>query len=121
MTDYERARQVALSAALAAGSILRDELHLPDGPRGAGSHADADNLAEAAIRDLLEAAYPEFGARGEELSGRDRPARDADRHVWLIDPNDGTRDYLKGYRGSAVSIALLRDGAPVAGVVYRFA
>jgi ADP-ribosylglycohydrolase/fructose-1,6-bisphosphatase/inositol monophosphatase family enzyme len=121
MVDYESARRAVLAAAFAAGKILRDDLHLPGGPRGSGSHAVADGEAEAIIRDLLEAAYPDFGIRGEELSGRDRPARDPEHHVWLIDPNDGTRDYLKGARGSAVSIALLRDGAPVLGVVYRFA
>jgi ADP-ribosylglycohydrolase len=39
----------------------------------------------------------------------------------LVDPNDGTSAYLKGYRGSAVSIALLRDGMPVLGVVNAYA
>ena len=45
----------------------------------------------------------------------------ADSPVWLVDPNDGTRDYLKGRRGSAVSIALLVRGLPRLGVVYAFA
>jgi len=43
------------------------------------------------------------------------------RHTWLVDPNDATSAYLKGYRGSAVSIALLRDGVPVLGVVNAYA
>jgi ADP-ribosyl-[dinitrogen reductase] hydrolase len=38
----------------------------------------------------------------------------------LVDPNDGTASYLKGFRGSAVSIAALRDGVPVLGMVYAF-
>ncbi len=42
----------------------------------------------------------------------------AGRYLWLIDPNDGTSAYLKGWRGSSVSIALLRDGVPILGVVY---
>ena len=41
--------------------------------------------------------------------------------IWLVDPNDGTRDYLVGRRGSAVSIGLVRDGRPVLGVVFAFA
>jgi ADP-ribosylglycohydrolase len=40
--------------------------------------------------------------------------------VWAVDPNDGTRDYLVGRRGSAVSIGLLRAGRPALGVVYAF-
>jgi ADP-ribosylglycohydrolase/fructose-1,6-bisphosphatase/inositol monophosphatase family enzyme len=41
--------------------------------------------------------------------------------VWLVDPNDGTRDYLKGRRGSAVSIGLVADHRTVLGVVFAFA
>ena len=40
--------------------------------------------------------------------------------MWLVDPNDGTRDYLKGWRGSAVSIGLLSERRPVLGVVFSF-
>ena len=39
----------------------------------------------------------------------------------MVDPNDGTRAYLKGFRGSAVSIGLLCDGVPVLGVVFAYA
>jgi fructose-1,6-bisphosphatase/inositol monophosphatase family enzyme len=41
--------------------------------------------------------------------------------IWLVDPNDGTRDYLAGRRGSAVSIGLVQEGRPVLGVVFAFA
>lgn len=37
---------------------------------------------------------------------------------WVIDPNDGTSDFLKGRKGSAISVGLLRDSVPVLGVVY---
>ncbi len=118
--DYSRALDVALAAAQAAGALLRADFHRPGGPRGHGAHAEADAEAEAGIRDRLEQAFPDHGIRGEELRERDRPARDGDAHVWLLDPNDGTAGYLKGVRGSAVSIALLRRGVPVLGVVYAF-
>jgi fructose-1,6-bisphosphatase/inositol monophosphatase family enzyme len=39
-------------------------------------------------------------------------------YCWLVDPHDGTSAFLAGERGSAVSIALLRDGVPVLGVVH---
>jgi ADP-ribosyl-[dinitrogen reductase] hydrolase len=118
--SYQQALAVAIEAAKEAGALLRAELHRPTGPRGSGSHAPADEEAEALVRQRLEAAFPEHGVRGEELPGRDRPARDAEGHVWLVDPNDGTVSFLKGLRGSAVSIALLRSGKPVLGVVYAY-
>ncbi|MGH9629375.1 MAG: inositol monophosphatase family protein, partial [Bryobacteraceae bacterium] len=45
---------------------------------------------------------------------------DSREHLWLVDPNDGTAAFEKGFRGAAVSIALLRDGRPVLGVVYAY-
>jgi ADP-ribosylglycohydrolase/fructose-1,6-bisphosphatase/inositol monophosphatase family enzyme len=109
---------VAVSAARAAGDLLRADLHRPGGPRGGGDKADADTEAERLIRARLLASFPGWGYLGEE-TGRERGA--PGEPIWLVDPNDGTRDYLKGRRGSAVSIALLVDRVPRLGVVYAFA
>ena len=116
MSDYRQALQTAIEAAREAGAILRNDLHRPDGPRGGGSHADADDEAEQVIRQRL-LAVTDWSYCGEETvscEGNDR------RHRWLVDPNDGTAAYLKGWRGSAVSIAALRDDVPVLGVVFAF-
>jgi ADP-ribosyl-[dinitrogen reductase] hydrolase len=117
--DLRRPLEVAIEAALKAGAILRADLHRLDGPRGHGHHAEADTEAERFIRAALTSAFPGWGYVGEETESQPRAAGES--HVWLVDPNDGTRDYLKGHRGSAVSIALLRGGLPVLGVVYAFA
>lgn len=119
--DYGAALEAAVRAAWEAGEILREEFLRPDGPRGSGGTAAADTEAEIVIRGILEREFPEFGIRGEELGSRDRPPEDRLSHVWVVDPNDGTRSYLRGHRGSAVSIALLRSGELVLGVVYAFA
>ena len=111
---YRGALRAAIEAAREAGSLLRQDFLKPGGPSGHDGHAEADEPAERLIRQRLLAATPEWGYLGEE-SGRGA-GTDA-HHLWLVDPNDGTRSYLKGYRGSAVSIALLRDGIPVLGVV----
>ena len=118
---YERPLRVAVAAAREAGAVLLAEFHRPGGPRGGTHHCEADPLAENLIRARLGAEFPEHGVRGEELSDRDRQARDADRHVWVIDPNDGTAAFVRGHRGSCVSIALLRSGKPVLGVVFAYA
>jgi ADP-ribosyl-[dinitrogen reductase] hydrolase len=115
---YGGALRAAIEVARKAGSLLRQDFLKPGGPSGHDGHAEADEPAERLIRQRLLAATPEWGYLGEETG---RVAGTDAQHLWLVDPNDGTRSYLKGYRGSAVSIALLRDGLPVLGVVYAFA
>ncbi|HET7294360.1 MAG TPA: inositol monophosphatase family protein [Vicinamibacteria bacterium] len=118
MPELKAALGVATAAALRAGETLRADLHRAGGPRGHADKAEADTEAEIAIREALAQAFPGWGYLGEE-TGRSAPVAGAP--VWLVDPNDGTRDYLLGRRGSAVSIGLVRDGRPVLGVVYAFA
>src|SRR5438552_3041835 len=117
---YAEALRVATEAALAAGQRLRAEFHRPGGPRGAGEHADVDEEVERdEIRPRLTTGFPGWGYRGEETRPHRAPQDDAG-HVWLVDPNDGTRAFLRGHRGTAVSTGLLRDGLPVLGVLYAF-
>ncbi len=118
--DYHEALDVAIAAAQQAGELLRAELHRPGGPRGTERECPADREAERVIRARLLAAFPLFGVVGEELPAENRAALDPAKHVWLIDPNDGTQPFHMGYRGSSVSIALLRRGVPVLGVVLAY-
>ncbi len=115
--DLARALDAARAAAREAGELLRSDLHRPDGPRGEVDKAEADTEAERLIRERLLAALPGSGFLGEE-TGRVPGA--AGEPLWVVDPNDGTRDYLRGRRGSAVSIALLAEGRPCLGVVFAF-
>jgi fructose-1,6-bisphosphatase/inositol monophosphatase family enzyme len=116
MTDLTEALAVAIEAARKAGALLCEEFHRPGGPRGSGGHAEIDLSAEELIQKRLLAAFL-WSYRGEELG----PSINAtSQFLWLVDPNDGTVSFLKGYRGSAVSIAALRDGVPVLGVVFAF-
>jgi ADP-ribosylglycohydrolase/fructose-1,6-bisphosphatase/inositol monophosphatase family enzyme len=118
LTDLTRALAVATEAALDAGALIRAEFHRADGPRASGGHhADVDNEAEGLIRDRLLSAFPDWAYLGEETRwGGNRNATIG----WLIDPNDGTNAFIQGWRGSAVSIALIdrTRGLPVLGVVY---
>ncbi|MBL8794323.1 MAG: ADP-ribosylglycohydrolase family protein [Planctomycetia bacterium] len=116
MHDLARALAAAVEAARAAGALLRAEFHRPGGPRGHDGHAEIDRPAEELIRQQLLAACP-WNYRGEELGFTERGDS---RFTWVVDPNDGTASFLRGWRGSAVSIAALRDGVPVLGVVYAF-
>jgi ADP-ribosyl-[dinitrogen reductase] hydrolase len=103
-----------IAAAEAAGRTLAAEFARPDGPRGGADHADVDDEIEAALRKQLLELLPARW-RGEEtgvLAGAGGP------YCWLVDPHDGTSAFLAGERGSSVSIALLRGGVPVLGVVH---
>lgn len=105
-SSYESVLRVAIEAARAAGDLLRRDFLKPGGPSGHGAHAEADERAEEVIRRRLLDAAPDWGYRGEETAPGGLVGPDG-HHVWLVDPNDGTHAYLKGFRGSAVSIGLL--------------
>ncbi|MCS6899672.1 MAG: inositol monophosphatase family protein [Myxococcales bacterium] len=117
-TVLSAALEAAIHATRQAGALLLSEFHSSGGPRGHGRHAEADEEAERLIRAVLIGRFPAFGYRGEE-TGEERLDRQGT--FWLVDPNDGTSAYLKGYRGSSVSIGLIHKGIPVLGVVFAFA
>lgn len=73
----------------------------------------ADREAEAAIRKLINAAFPEHGIFGEEF-GKERA--DAE-YVWVLDPLDGTRAFVTGRPTFGTLIALTRNGAPLLGLI----
>jgi myo-inositol-1(or 4)-monophosphatase len=76
----------------------------------------ADRRAEEILHQELTRARPGYGFLGEEGGRRDG----ADKtHTWIVDPLDGTSNFLHGIPQFAVSVALERDGAIVAGVVYN--
>lgn len=75
--------------------------------------SDADLATETALRDLLATARPDDAVLGEEFGG---DAELAGRQ-WVIDPIDGTKNFVRGVPVWATLIALLVDAVPVVGVV----
>ena len=76
---------------------------------------DVDLEVDSLLRIRLAALLPDAGWLSEETA--DNAKRLAARRIWVVDPIDGTRDYLRGRPGWAVSIALVEDGQPVIGVL----
>jgi histidinol phosphatase-like enzyme (inositol monophosphatase family) len=74
---------------------------------------EADRAAEAAMRTLIEAEFPDHGILGEEYG--EKPARS--EFTWVLDPIDGTRAFIAGLPLWGVLIALSRDGKPIIGVM----
>lgn len=110
-----------IAAAHAAGDgLMRDfaaidrlDVRHKNGP--ADPFSEADLRAEDTVRTMLSRAEPDFGFLGEEgglTEGRDSS------HVWIVDPLDGTANFLTGLPIFAVNIALARDGKVIAGVTH---
>jgi myo-inositol-1(or 4)-monophosphatase len=75
----------------------------------------ADLRSEATVRDALSSACPDYGFLGEEgglVAGKD------ESNLWIVDPLDGTFNFLCGLPQFAVNIALARDGQVIAGVTH---
>ncbi|HEY9214069.1 MAG TPA: inositol monophosphatase family protein [Ancylobacter sp.] len=78
--------------------------------------SNADRKAERILQDELSKARPSFGfimEEGGEVEGTD------DSHRWIVDPLDGTTNFLHGIPLFCVSVGLARDGVPVAGVIFN--
>lgn len=78
--------------------------------------SDVDLAVDARLKAVLGAIAPEAGWLSEETA--DNPDRLSRRAMWCVDPIDGTRDFVRGRPGWAVSVALVVDGAARLGVLY---
>ena len=112
---------IATKAARAAGAIInrgsQDLDILKVSSKGPNDFvSEIDQLAEAAIIEILLTAYPGHGILAEE-SGREHGAQDSE-FTWIIDPLDGTTNFLHGFPAYAVSIALAWRGVVQQAVVY---
>ncbi|KPF47784.1 inositol monophosphatase [beta proteobacterium AAP121] len=112
---------IAVKAARTAGSIINraalDLEVLKVGSKGPNDFvSEVDQAAEQAIIGTLLEAYPGHGILAEE-SGRTHGAKHSD-YVWIIDPLDGTTNFLHGFPVYAVSIALAYRGQVQQAVVY---
>lgn len=117
MTTFEKELEVCRSAALRAGEIaLRYREHgiTYDSKFDASPVTAADRECEQVIALALEEAFPDDGLLGEE--GAVKASRSGRR--WIIDPIDGTRDYVRGVPVWATLIGLEQDGEVVAGVAH---
>ena len=112
---------VMIKAAHRAGRSLKRDLgeveQLQVSVKGPGNFVTAaDRRAEEIVYEELAKARPAYGFLGEEGGVREGTDK---THRWIVDPLDGTTNFLHGIPHFAVSIALERNGAIVAGVTYN--
>ena len=79
---------------------------------------DADVAAQEGIYRVLGAAFPDHALLGEEDVDQSRLEDHGDRLCWVVDPIDGTANYVHGLPNFAVSIALVTAKRPIVGVVF---
>jgi myo-inositol-1(or 4)-monophosphatase len=119
--DLTRELALAKKAARAAGEILRGYWRRGGYKIGSKGHDNpvtaADLEADRAIKKLLRDPSPGYGWLSEETVDNDD--RLECRRVWIVDPLDGTKEFINGIPEFAVAIALVEDGVPVLGVTYN--
>ncbi|WP_343228033.1 3'(2'),5'-bisphosphate nucleotidase CysQ [Stakelama flava] len=116
MTDqrYDALRAIAAEAGALALSRWRTDFRRWEKSPG-NPVCEVDLEIDALLRDRLGALDPEAGWLSEETA--DNARRLGATRIWVVDPIDGTRDYIRGREGWAVSIALVDHGHPVMGVL----
>ncbi|MFQ6610107.1 MAG: 3'(2'),5'-bisphosphate nucleotidase CysQ [Fidelibacterota bacterium] len=78
---------------------------------------DADHAANQTIREIIYNEFPNDGWLSEEtVDSRDRLEKS---RVWIIDPLDGTKEFIEGVPNFTISIGLVENGSPVMGVLFN--
>ncbi len=112
---------LAIELAHKAGQIQMDRYeHLErieaKGPRDVVT--EVDHLCEALVMNAVRERYPDDAFYAEEIGEVAASGETKSGRVWIVDPLDGTVNYANGIPFFCISIALVADGKPVAGVVY---
>lgn len=112
---FERARALAVEAGAMALDYFnrRDSLVIETKRDPQDVVSIADRNVETLLRERVAAAFPDDGFLGEEHGFREGRSG----YTWVVDPIDGTAPFVNGMPSWCVSIAVLRDGLPVVGVI----
>ena len=117
MAEADAFREVAVAAARAAGALLRAHRGAARSVRAKSSPinlvTEVDREAEALVVDAIRARFP-----GHAILGEEGGAQGSSTHRWIIDPLDGTTNFVHGLPLFSVSIGLEIAGRMAVGVVY---
>ena len=113
--DLELLRGTAVTAGIIAAGYFRRELKTWTKEFGSPV-SEADIVLDRFLHSSLTGARPDYGWLSEESA--DNADRLARTRVFIIDPIDGTRAFIRGEDTWTVSLAVVEDGVPIAGVVY---
>lgn len=114
--DLDLIVQAAHEAGALAHDIRKAGLEIAYKEADGTPVTNADLAADALLTERLRAARPDYGWLSEETA--DDPARLSQSRIFVVDPIDGTRAFLKGRPWWSVAIAVVEDGEAVAAVVF---
>lgn len=115
--ELETARSIAIEAADLVKTLRNGGKLVIDSKAGNEPVTNADHAANALIVAKLRAEFPDDVVLSEEIP--DDGSRLGRPRVWMVDPIDGTRDFILGDDGFAVMIGLCVDGRPIVGAVSQ--
>ena len=110
----------ANTAAHEAGNIIHSFYHskYEVKMKGKGNPVtEADVAADNILKEILTTEFPNYGWLSEET--RDTPDRLTKKRVWVVDPIDGTKEFVEGIPNFVVSIGLVENGIPILGVIHN--
>jgi myo-inositol-1(or 4)-monophosphatase len=114
--DFVLLRQAVTDAGALALSYFRRAIEVRRKLDGS-EVSEADLAVDAALKRSLSDPRPTYGWLSEETE--DEAARLERRHVWMVDPIDGTNAFLRQVPEWTISAALVEDGTPVIGIVFN--
>ena len=111
---------IAKDAAIEAGGLILSYYKADYEIKDKGYHnpvTTADHAADVRLKEILTGSYPHYGWLSEEtVDSKERLERD---RVWVVDPLDGTKEFIEGVPHFVVSIALVENRHPILGVLYN--
>lgn len=116
MALYDFAKGLVLEAGNKVRLMMKDELNIETKSNPNDLVTNVDKATEDYIYDMIHQNYPEHKVIGEEGHGHD--LIDTSGVVWVVDPIDGTLNFVHQQENFAISIGIYHEGKPYAGFVY---
>ena len=115
-SDLKLAKEAAIEAGALILNYYKSEYEIHD----KGYHnpvTTADFAADSCLKEILSEARPEYGWLSEEtVDSSIRLQRD---RIWVVDPLDGTKEFVEGVPHFVVSVACVENGIPIVGVLFN--
>jgi myo-inositol-1(or 4)-monophosphatase len=121
-SDFDNLRKAAIDFAELGGRTAHGYLGRVESTRKDDDSpvTIADHAAQAAILNAISIRFPHHAVLGEEQIGTTlHSSIETAEYCWIIDPIDGTRNFARGMDMYATSVALMREGRPVAGAIHQ--
>ena len=112
--------KIAREAAIEAGGLILNYYKADYEIKDKGYHnpvTTADHAADTRLKEILTEARPDYGWLSEETV--DSPDRLDKERTWVVDPLDGTKEFIEGVPHFVVSVGLVENGNPIIGVLFN--